>query len=236
MIQDYIEESLQKINSTMTDALVSEDELMQEIMDYVLSEKGKQLRSRMLLSVAYYGNRSEKAVLYASMIEVIHMASLVHDDVIDESEKRRGRESVQAKYGKKMAVYAGDFMLFSCFSNLYKSFDRKFVFIVDSLNKVCYGELGQSNYMFNPDVTVDTYIDNIYGKTAVAFQMACKAGAVATRISKADTQRFDDFGKAFGILFQIRDDLLDYQNETEVQENRVSRILLREFIQFRLFY
>ncbi len=218
MLEKFIENDLENVNKEIARMLKSKDPSMQEIMDYILGAKGKQLRAKMLLAVSRYKGKAKKATVFASIIEIIHMASLVHDDVIDDASKRRGKPSVHTKFGRKMAVYAGDYMIFAVFKKLYKDIEPKYSFIIESLNDVCSGELGQNRNLFNTDVSIDEYLHNIYGKTAVAFEVACRTGAVTSSLPKAKESLFSTYGKCFGMLFQIRDDLLDYQDEVNNAE------------------
>ncbi len=209
-----IEKDLNDLNEEIANILRSKDEQMQEVVDWAVGVKGKQLRPRMLVWISRYKKnvRNKKAILYGAALEIIHIASLVHDDVIDEADMRRGRESVQAKFGKKMAVYAGDYMIFSVFDRFYRESDLKFAYIIGSLNDVCYGELGQNKNLYNLKISSEQYLQNIYGKTGVAFELACKTGATVGGLKSKEIELFSAYGKSFGILFQIRDDLLDYQD------------------------
>lgn len=211
-----IDSEMNLVNNEIELVLKSKDEKMQEILDWVVSTKGKQLRPKMMLWTYHYQDIKvdDQILKYAAAIEIVHIASLVHDDVIDDGKVRRGKESVQSKYGKKMAVYAGDYMIFSLFESLYSIADENYSFIIESLNDVCYGELSQNANLYNLDISKDEYIKNIYGKTAVAFEVACKAGAVGAKLKAEEISAFSNYGKNFGILFQVRDDLLDLQNNS----------------------
>jgi heptaprenyl diphosphate synthase len=164
-----------------------------------------------LLLSARFGDAAIDVTEYAAIIEIIHMASLVHDDIIDDASYRRGRESVQKKYGKKIAVYAGDFMLFSAISTTNIAFDEKYRKMNKVLQNLCYGELGQNAWLYNMDITVEQYLKNITGKTASMFELACSIGGMAANAAEKIIQELTDYGKNLGVLFQIRDDLFDFQ-------------------------
>ena len=108
----YLNQEMKKVNQEIKSLLVSDNLLMQQVISWILKGKGKQLRPKFTLVSARYGTDCQHAVKLAALIEIIHMASLVHDDIMDNAETRRGSLSVQKKFGKSMAVYAGDYMIF----------------------------------------------------------------------------------------------------------------------------
>lgn len=205
---------LDKVNAAMSKFLSSDNDKMREVMEWVLASKGKQLRPRLVLLSSHFGKGVDgKVIDFAAMLEIIHMASLVHDDVIDDAETRRGRLSVQQKFGKQMAVYAGDFMIFAVFSERTFIADPRLRQVYATMRSICSGELGQHDNLYNFDVSIDKYIDNISGKTAGMFKLACELGASVGHASQSTISRLGTFGKNLGILFQIQDDILDYRSE-----------------------
>ncbi len=205
---------LEKVNEQIKRLLKAEDETMREIMEYVTGASGKQLRPSLLMLFSKLEKESAEAAEFAAAVEIIHMASLVHDDIIDDADTRRGRLSVQKKYGRHMAVYAGDFMIFAVIKNLNVKYDRKYQRLFSSLTKLCYGELGQEAHRYNTETSIEEYISNITGKTATMFELACELGATLSTGRKSTVEAATVFGRALGILFQIRDDLLDFDCKT----------------------
>ncbi len=206
-----LSKELELVNRRITTSLASEDARMQEIMDWVLLGRGKQLRPQMVLLSGQFGKMNDEVYLFASIIEILHMASLVHDDVIDNSTTRRGLESVQSKFGASMAVYAGDFMLACVIDDALDVIGlRNYKFFFRAMKKLVYGELGQVARVHDLDVTVEQYLANIEGKTSSLFEIACRSGAKAAHAPAKYEDALADFGKNYGMLFQICDDILDF--------------------------
>ncbi len=221
-----LNESISIVNDVMKEILASENKDMQEVMDWVLSNKGKQLRPKMMLMGSMFGKKKDDNLyMYAAMIEIIHMASLVHDDIIDNADMRRGILSVQKKFGKKMAVYAGDYMIYCVVDKAAGMSISKYRKIFDNIRQMCYGELGQNSALYNIDITIEEYISNITGKTACIFESACQMGGLISSAPSSVVSALADFGRNFGILFQIRDDLLDFCSS----EDTIGKPVLQDF-------
>lgn len=207
-----LQQQLTTVNEHMNRLLKSKNEMMQEVMDWVLASKGKQIRPMLTLLCVRFGNREIDVTEYAAIIEICHMASLVHDDIIDEADYRRGQLSVQKKFGKKMAVYAGDYMLFSVIGHTNCRFSNRHKRIYAMLEQICEGELGQTSNLYNLDITIEKYLENIAGKTATMFELACNVGATEAKCSKKIIEALSLYGKNLGMMFQIRDDLIDFSS------------------------
>lgn len=207
---DYLNQEIAKTNLRIEEMLYSDDENMNEVMRWVLAEKGKQLRPRFLIASASLKSKSIDVTEYAAMVEILHTATLVHDDVIDDSPMRRGRESVYKKFGTKLAVYAGDYMLFSVFGKTKIEPSLAHRRMYKALVSVCQGELGQNASLSDLNVTEDRYLKNINGKTAALFRLACELGGSASGMREKYIGKISRFGECYGMMFQICDDLLDY--------------------------
>lgn len=188
------------------------------VLETLLGAPGKMLRARLLLRCAAVGpdavEQHERLCGMAALIELTHLASLIHDDVIDDAKLRRGRPSVQGQYGKDTAVYAGDFLISRVFSwgareGLLDAVER----LALTVEEMCLGEIGQAQCRFREDVTVEDYYTNIRGKTAALFRTACGLGAAEAGCTDGVIDRLERFGETLGIVFQIRDDLLDFSGD-----------------------
>lgn len=209
---------LEKLNTVneKIDEILLPHKAMNEVMEYITAQKGKQLRPIMCLSAAEFGKKySEDTVLLSALTEIIHMASLVHDDIIDKADKRRGVMSVQKKYGIDMALYAGDYMLASAFNEFCKiSNINRYKILFNYFKKIVHSEINQHYKSYDLEITEEEYISNIYGKTACLFEFACVSGAITSSATKRITDQLKIYGYNFGILFQIRDDLSNYKIQT----------------------
>lgn len=180
-----------------------------------LAAGGKRLRPLMtLLSCVAAGGEGERAISLAVAVEVLHLASLIHDDVIDEAEERRGKPSARQQWGNRAAVLIGDFLVAEVFQSLAKELERKsLALLARTVGDMCRAELAHSNSPAEPDE--DTYRRNIQGKTAALVGTVCEAGALAAENETATTV-LREYGRKLGEAFQITDDLLDLYGETAV--------------------
>ncbi len=205
-----------------------------QILGDMAESRGKRLRPRLLLLASRYGPDFEKKRSRLSrlgaLVELVHMASLIHDDIVDDAPLRRGMPTVQSKYGKDRAVYAGDLLLSRIVQSLFKEgFGEVGAFFGQAVEEMCLGELGQMECRFREDVTVERYMQNIYGKTAALCRLACSAGAVESGCSEDVKQKLEQLGINFGYMFQIRDDLLDFVSSTH-EEGKPTQADFREGI------
>ena len=216
-VEEVLNKYITKTNERMHEILKTDSESMSEVMDWVLSNNGKQLRPKIMILCSMMGKRTVDVSEYAAAIEIMHMASLIHDDIVDNSDYRRGVYSVRKKFGSKMAVYAGDFMIFSICRLINSDNINTYRRMYNKLQSLCEGELGQNDNLFNTNITIDTYLRNIHGKTAVMFEAACYIGSKEGGCSNKVALYAENFGKNYGMLFQIRDDILDLKSNYEVE-------------------
>ena len=199
-------------NSYFESQFKSDLPLLDSALRYVNEGTGKKMRPILLLLVAkYLGNLNIKMLASASAMEMLHTASLLHDDVIDESDKRRGRPSVNIAYNNSIAVLVGDYILSQSLNNAATTRDYRIVEELSILGKaLTRGELMQLDLQRNGSYSEENYISVIKYKTASLFVCCC---ACAVYSADADTEmleRFKKFGENIGICFQIKDDLFDY--------------------------
>lgn len=205
-----LEEELQMVNKHIERLCRSGNESMQKMMDWVLAARGKQIRPILTLLCAKLKGRKVDATEIAAVIEICHTASLIHDDIIDEADTRRGQLSVQKKFGKEMAVYAGDFMIFATIGRTDLKNKPWYRTMFDKLEIMCDGEVGQFENQYNTEITEEKYICNILGKTSAMFGIACGAGAYEGKCNNSERKALENYAESFGLLFQLRDDLMDF--------------------------
>lgn len=186
--------------------------LLDDMLTHVGQTRGKQLRPTLLLLIAgAFGNMSDKAVRAALAVETLHITTLIHDDVVDESLLRRGKQTLNSIWGNKLAVLAGDYLYAKALNILVDIEDNE---ILKTISRVAQemgeGELLQQENAREYNLTEEKYYEVIRKKTAVLFSACCKIGAIVGRADESDKQKMYEFGQCLGIAFQIQDDILDY--------------------------
>lgn len=182
---------------------------------------GKLLRPAYQLLFSRFGPEQDrqKAIALAASIEMLHTASLIHDDIVDQADTRRTLPTVAARFGNDVAVYAGDYLFVCCFKLLadYAGSLRSLQLNSRSMEKILNGELGQMDRRYDQQMTVAEYLDNISGKTAELFALSCTVGALESGNSEKFAKQCGEIGLHIGIAFQIIDDILDYsQPESQI--------------------
>ena len=215
-IRKPIESELAEFNNFVKQNFSAEDGLIAEMLEYVLSSRGKGIRPILVMLSAAMNSANEgrfgkRTFLAAMLVEMIHVASLIHDDVIDESDMRRGKASVNSRWQSRNAVLVGDYILAKNMDLGLSSgqFDL-LTHIIKAMTTLCEGELIQSDHASKLDTSREAYFDIIYKKTASLLSVSASAGALSVGASSADVAAMRRFGEAVGMAFQIRDDILDY--------------------------
>ena len=219
--QDVIKslgEDWKKVQNLLIDSLYSDVELLRRINTGILDNSGKMLRPMMTLLVAKLcsgGKTTEESVRYAAAVEILHNATLIHDDVADDSDTRRGAPTVKALLGPTPAVLVGDFWLAKVMSLLAGSDDLRWTTKAFSgtLVDLAEGEMLQQEKAVKGDTSVEDYLRIIFCKTASLFRTACVCGARSVAAPEKYMDAAADFGRAMGMAFQIQDDILDYEGE-----------------------
>lgn len=206
-----IAEDLRRFEVFFGQALHAETEPMDSIMRYVLESRGKRLRPILTLFFAkLFGEVNERTMRVATAMEVVHSASLVHDDVIDDDDERRGKASVRVRFSNSSAVLAGDYLLTQALLILSHPDSRDLLpEIVGTASAMIEGELMQSSGGQPCSDGVGAYLDIITRKTARLIRSSCVAGAMSVNAPKDALELVADFGINLGIVFQMRDDILD---------------------------
>lgn len=210
-----IQREIAQFEDYFKDAVKSRVPLLDRIMRYIVNRKGKQLRPRfVLLSAKLGGDINLSTLRAASLVELLHTATLVHDDVVDDSDERRGFFSVNALWKNKVAVLVGDYLLSK---GLLLSLDNNdfevLKILSEAVKMMSEGELLQIEKARNLNISEDIYYDIIKGKTASLLSSACGAGACTTFTDNNAVEKLKRFGELTGMAFQIKDDLFDYGNE-----------------------
>ena len=210
-----INPELKQFEKLFRDAVKSDVPLLDRILKYIVKTKGKQLRPMfVLLSAKMCGPITEVAYRAASLVELLHTATLVHDDVVDEAAERRGFFSVYALWKNKASVLVGDYLLAK---GLLLSLENKdftiLEILADAVKKMSEGELMQLEKSRLLNIKEEDYFTIIKNKTASLLASACAAGAYSTSKDPVITEKFRQFGEYTGIAFQIKDDLFDYGTE-----------------------
>ena len=197
------------------EAVKSRVPLLDRIMRYIVNRKGKQLRPKFVLLCARLGGEVNLSTLRAaSLVELLHTATLVHDDVVDDTTERRGFFSVNVLWKNKIAVLVGDYLLSKGLLLSLTNNDFEVLKILsEAVKMMSEGELLQIEKSRNLNVTEDIYYDIIKGKTASLLASACAAGACTTFTDMSSVEKLKSFGEKTGMAFQIKDDLFDYGTE-----------------------
>ena len=220
-IRRPISADLEAFDQFVADNFKADGEMLQEMLTYALSSRGKGIRPilTMLSALTCTGaayrpderNCTKRTYLAALMMEMIHTASLIHDDVLDSADERRGKPSVNAKWQSNLAIILGDFILARTMSIGMASAQYDIVSYVGSaMAALCEGEVLQSQHAKSLDTTREDYFTIIYQKTASLLGVCAALGALSLGAQREDIDRMRKFGEAIGIAFQIQDDILDY--------------------------
>ncbi len=215
-IRQPVAEDLAAIEAFIRSRMTAGSELLSQMLDYALSTRGKGIRPLLVaLSAAmnsrHYRPGDLRVSLAAMLVEMIHVASLIHDDVIDESDLRRGAPSVNARWQSRNAVVLGDYLLARNVSIGLSSGQFDLVsHVCDTISTLCEGEIIQSDLAKRQAVDRNSYLEIIHKKTASLLGVSASVGALAVRAPREQIERMRRFGIALGMAFQIQDDILDY--------------------------
>ncbi len=211
-ITSPINDELEIFQKKFSGILKSKVALIDLITKYILRQKGKKIRPILvLLSAKLCGNLNERTYIAANLVELLHTATLIHDDVVDEAKTRRGLASINAVWKNKAAVLIGDYLLSK--GLLISLENREYDFLQttsEAVKRMSEGELLQIQKARNFDATEETYFKVISDKTASLIKTCCKLGALSAINDKKKIDSLSEFGENLGIAFQLRDDLLDY--------------------------
>ena len=222
---DYLATIRRPIATEMNDfvvlfneSLTQGDGLLEHVLSHIRKRGGKRMRPMlMLLSAKNYGEVSDVTQNAALGLELLHTASLVHDDVVDESSERRGQASVNASYDNKVAVLVGDYILSTALLRVALSKNHQIVQALAELGRtLAAGEILQLSNISNQELSEETYYQVINKKTAVLFEACAGLGAISVGMDNEEVEKAKKFGHNIGMIFQIRDDIFDYYDSKEI--------------------
>ncbi len=215
MLLPVLRDDLKAVDRVLREALDSDVVLIRQVAEYIIGGGGKKLRPALLLLTAHaLGYRGAHHHTLAAVVEMIHTATLLHDDVVDESELRRGHATANASFGNPASVLVGDFLYSRAFQLMVTVDDMRVLQILsDATNVIAEGEVMQLMNSGNPEVDEQRYLDVIRRKTAKLFEAATRLGAVLGNATPATEDALARYGMHLGTAFQLIDDVLDYTGD-----------------------
>lgn len=218
IIKEPISQELDDFISLFNKSLTHEEGLLSHVLEHIRNRGGKRMRPILMLLIAKnFGEVTFVAQHAAIGLELLHTASLVHDDVVDESGERRGQASVNATYNNKVAVLVGDYILSTALLNMAYTKSEDIVRDLAELGRtLSNGEILQLTNISNQEISEEVYYQVIQQKTAALFESCAVIGAKAGKASESDIEAAKMFGQRIGIIFQIRDDIFDYYDSKEI--------------------
>ena len=222
-IRASVEAEFAQVNALIIEQLHSDVDMVENVGQYIVDAGGKRLRPLLaLLAAASLGKVTEKHIKFAAVIEFIHTATLLHDDVVDISTLRRGRPTANSEFGNAPSVLVGDFLYTRAFQLMVQLNDMRVLkLMADVTNLIAEGEVMQLVRAGDPDTSREQYFDVITRKTAILFAAACEGAAMLSDESDNTLKTMHDIGLNLGIAFQLIDDVLDYEGDPETTGKNV---------------
>jgi heptaprenyl diphosphate synthase len=237
-IQETLGPKLLETEELLHDYTLSNVPIMQELLDHITGSRGKRLRPILLLLSAGFRPANDYLLIKAAAaVELIHTASLIHDDIIDESSERRGRVTLNTGWGNSSAVLAGDFFFARAFELLALCGDFELnKLLTRAVSTMCEGEIEQRNCSYNFQLTEEQYLRNIYRKTAALMEACCGSGARLSKLEDGALQQLEAYGRNLGLAFQIIDDVLDITGDPSATGKPLGNDLREGIITLPLIY
>lgn len=207
-----IQKDLNRVEQAIAHALKTDNLFIQQMVDYLSHSTGKRIRPALaILSAKYCGQFPSETITLGAALEMIHVATLVHDDIIDNSAVRRKQKTLNFKWGNEISVLMGDYVFASSFYLMAKTLPQEVLStLADTTNIICRGEISETFNRFNVGLTEDQYLEVIREKTASLFAASCQTGAMLAEGDEMTVDRLYRFGMGIGMAFQIIDDTLDF--------------------------
>ena len=217
-IQQSIAPELEMLNQRIANTLTSPNALMNQVIEGYLKSKGKQIRPIIvILSAKLLGEVNENVISAATAVELLHNATLIHDDVVDDTKLRRGQATINNIWDNHIAVLVGDFFLSSALLQAIETDDIKIIKSITNLGKLL--SIGEIDQIYNAryhTLNEEAYFETIYRKTASLFVSCVEVGAFAVGASENDTEKLSKVARLLGLCFQIKDDIFDYFNDEKI--------------------
>ncbi len=206
-----LEDDLERLEPLLVESVLTGDGFLDEVTTHLLSAGGKRLRPTLTLAAATSGSRpaTREDLLGGVAVELVHLASLYHDDVIDEATVRRNVQSVNARFGNLVAIVAGDFLLARSAEIAAGLGTEVAQLLAATLGELCQGQLTEVRSAYQPSRSRADYATAISGKTASLMSASCRIGALTGGLPRPEVEAVTAYGRAFGMVFQVRDDILD---------------------------
>ena len=225
-LKNLVEDKLILVEEKIKTKLSSEVELVQKMINYHLDTGGKRLRALLTLSSAKLCGYSKgtRDINLASCVELIHAATLMHDDVIDNGSIRRGKKTLNKVWSNHSSVLAGDYLLSRCFEMMVEDGNLEVLKLLSSTSsKIAQGEILQLQHQGEVDMLEETYLKIISAKTAELFAAATKTGAILSNVMNKEKEALEFYGRNLGLTFQIADDTLDYNSELKLFGKKIGK-------------
>jgi len=207
----YIEDDLERLEPLLSESVTTGDAFLDDVATHLIAAGGKRLRPLLALVAATGGDRPARHddLMGGVAVELVHLASLYHDDVIDEAVVRRNVESVNSRFGNLVAIVAGDYLLARSAAIAADLGTDIAGLLATTLGRLCQGQVSEVRASFQPGRTEQDYFGAIAGKTAALMATSCRIGALTGGATHHEVDAFTAFGQSFGMVFQLRDDVLD---------------------------
>ncbi|MFG6148690.1 heptaprenyl diphosphate synthase component II [Halobacillus sp. B23F22_1] len=212
MIYSFLKQDLAAIEQAVNETIQSDNPVLREASSQLLNAGGKRIRPVFVLLAGKFGDyQLDQMKAVAVSLELIHTASLVHDDVIDEAEMRRGEPTIKSKWDNRIAMYTGDYIFARSLENLTTiNNPRAHQVLAETMVELCLGEIEQIKDKYNLEQNVRRYLRRIKRKTAILIAASCRMGAIAANVSEVEEKALQRYGYYVGMSYQIIDDILDF--------------------------
>ena len=225
-LKNLLRDKIYKVEALIQQKLRSDVDLIKKMSNHHLSSGGKRLRALLTLGSAKLTGYEEqyRDINLAACVELIHSATLLHDDVIDESKLRRGSQTTNSIWGNQSSILVGDYLLSRCFEMMVEDGDLEVLKLLSSTSsKIAQGEVMQLQHKGEADLLEETYLDIINLKTASLFSAATKTGACLSKSNDKEKKALESYGKNLGLAFQIADDALDYYAKEKLFGKKIGK-------------
>ena len=225
-LKESVDEKLVLVEEKIKSKLISDVELVQKMTDYHILTGGKRLRALLTLGSAKLCSYTKggRDINLAACVELIHSATLMHDDVIDTGDLRRGKKTLNSIWGNQSSILIGDYLLSRCFEMMVEDGNLEILKLLSSTSAtIAQGEILQLQHKDEVDMLEETYLKIISSKTAALFASATKAGAILSNAENRKKDALNFYGKNIGLTFQIADDTLDYNSELKIFGKKIGK-------------